>query len=190
MHLQLIVDLHPIHCLQSASRQPVFARHRDQTNLHNIQFIQDNPQPPPHTPVLIQRLNHRHRLLLQLLHRLPRILKTPHILHILHRIPLHLLVLRLLLQYVDQLQVLRVRADGVDDGVGEFAFREVFAQAFVGSVFGGGEVEVVVADLEEGADGVDEGDVVSVASGQIIIRCEVIRDQRGARTCCCCFRPA
>lgn len=138
------------------------ARNTDQTRLRNIQFIQDNLQPPPHTPVLIQRLDHRHRLLLQLHHRLPRILKTSHILHILHSILLHLLVLRLLLQYIDQLQVLRVRADGVDDGVGEFAFREVFAQAFVGSVFGGGEVQVVVADLEEGADGVDEGDVVSV----------------------------
>lgn len=50
----------------------------------------------------------------------------------------------------------------MDDGVGEFSLREVFAEAFVGGVFGGGEVQVVVADLEEGADGVDEGDVVSV----------------------------
>jgi len=50
----------------------------------------------------------------------------------------------------------------VDDGVGEFSLGEVFAQAFVGGIFGGGEVQVVVADLEEGADGVDEGDVVPV----------------------------
>jgi len=50
----------------------------------------------------------------------------------------------------------------VDDGVREFAFGEVFAQAFVGGVFGGREVQIIVADLEERADGVDEGDVVSV----------------------------
>ncbi len=40
----------------------------------------------------------------------------------------------------------------MDDGEGEFAFGEVFAQAFVFGIFGAGEVHVVVADLEEQAD--------------------------------------
>ena len=49
----------------------------------------------------------------------------------------------------------------MDDGEGEFAFCEVFAQAFVVGVFAAGEVHVVIADLEEEADGVDQGDEVS-----------------------------
>ena len=43
----------------------------------------------------------------------------------------------------------------MDDGEGEFAFCEVFAEAFVVGVFVAGEVHVVVADLEEEADCVD-----------------------------------
>lgn len=39
----------------------------------------------------------------------------------------------------------------MDDGEGEFAFCEVFAEPFVGGVGGGEEVGVVVADLVEGA---------------------------------------
>lgn len=60
-----------------------------------------------------------------------------------------------MLQYVDQLPVLRVGADAVDDWEGEFAFGEVFAEAFVVRVFAAGEVHVVVADLEEEAYCVD-----------------------------------
>jgi len=193
MHLQMSIDspsVHPTRSLQSASQQSMSTRYTDQTHLHNIQLIQNKPQPPPHPPLPIQRLNHRHRLLLQLPHRLPRVLKTPHILHILDRVLLHLLVLRLLLQDVDQLQVLRVRADGVDDGVGEFPLGEVFAQAFVGGVFGGGEVQVVVADLEEGADGVDEGDVVSAVLVRSSCAARLLEIWRGTRTVYCCFPPA
>lgn len=39
----------------------------------------------------------------------------------------------------------------MDDGEGEFAFSQVFAESFVGGVGGGEEVGVVVADLVEGA---------------------------------------
>jgi hypothetical protein len=50
----------------------------------------------------------------------------------------------------------------VDDGKGEFAFCKVFAEAFEGGVAGGrGEVEVVVEDLEEEADGGYEGGAVT-----------------------------
>jgi len=78
----------------------------------------------------------------------------------------------------------------VDDGVGEFALGEVFAEAFVGGVFGGGEVQVVVADLEEGADGVDEGDVVSVVLVRWPCAARLLEIWRGTRTVYCCFPPA
>lgn len=43
----------------------------------------------------------------------------------------------------------------MDDGEGEFAFCKVFAEAFVVGVLVAGEVHVVIAYLEEEADGVD-----------------------------------
>ena len=46
----------------------------------------------------------------------------------------------------------------MNDGKGEFSLCEIFAEAFVVGVGGGAEVEVIVADLEEEADGGDEGD--------------------------------
>lgn len=50
----------------------------------------------------------------------------------------------------------------MDNGEGEFAFCQVFAEAFEGGVArGGGEVEVVVEDLEEEADGGYEGGAVT-----------------------------
>lgn len=50
----------------------------------------------------------------------------------------------------------------MDDGEGEFALGEVFAEAFESGVAGcGGEVEVVVEDLEEEADRGDEGGAVT-----------------------------
>jgi hypothetical protein len=36
----------------------------------------------------------------------------------------------------------------MDNGKGEFAFRQIFAEAFIGRVRGRAKVEVVVADLE------------------------------------------
>lgn len=48
----------------------------------------------------------------------------------------------------------------MDDGEREFAFGEILADTLCLGVGRGGEVHVVVADLEEEADGVDEGDVI------------------------------
>lgn len=67
-----------------------------------------------------------------------------------------------MLEDVDEDEIGRVGADGVDDGEREFSLREVFAEAFVVGVGCVGEVAVVVEDLEEEADGVDEGDVVGL----------------------------
>ena len=49
----------------------------------------------------------------------------------------------------------------MDNGEGEFSFREIFTKTFVFGVFSAGEVHVIVADLEEEADEIDEGDVVA-----------------------------
>ena len=49
----------------------------------------------------------------------------------------------------------------MDNREGEFAFGQIFTETLVGGVFGRGQVEIVVADLEERADKVDERDVVS-----------------------------
>jgi hypothetical protein len=73
-----------------------------------------------------------------------------------------LLIFWLLLENVDELHVFRFRADAVDDREREFAFCEIFAKPFVVRVFGGGEVLVVVTDLEDYAHDVDEWDAVSV----------------------------
>ena len=43
----------------------------------------------------------------------------------------------------------------MDDGEGEFAFCEIFAEAFVVGIFAAEKIHVVVADLEEKADCVD-----------------------------------
>ena len=42
-------------------------------------------------------------------------------------------------------------------GEGEFAFRKVFTHPFVGRIFGGGDILVVVTDLEDYAHEIDEG---------------------------------
>lgn len=84
-------------------------------------------------------------------------------LHVLERVALDLFVGRLLLQDVDEDLVAGVGADGVDDWEGEFAFGQVFAQPFERRVARGrGEIEVVVEDLEEQADGGYEGRAVAV----------------------------
>lgn len=55
-----------------------------------------------------------------------------------------------------------IGADSVDDWKGEFALGQVFAEAFERGVAGcGGEVEVVVEDLEEEADCGYEGGAVA-----------------------------
>lgn len=103
------------------------------------------------------------RLPPQLINDSLRVLKAALALHILQRIALDLLIRCLLLQYIDQDLVARVGAYRVDDGEREFSFRQVFAQAFEGGVAGrGGEVEVVVKDLEEETDCGYEGCAVAV----------------------------
>jgi hypothetical protein len=108
---------------------------------------------PPHQTLRLppQFLNH------------PRtILKTAFTLHIPERIPLDFLVICLLLKNIDEDLVAGIRAYGVDDWETEFSFSQVFAEAFEGGVArGGGEVEVVVEDLEEQADCGYEGGAVT-----------------------------
>jgi len=85
----------------------------------------------------------------QLLNHARTVRKTAFALHIPERIPLDLLVRSFLLQDVYQDLVAGIGAYGVDDGEGEFSFCQVFTQAFERGVARcGGEVEVVVEDLE------------------------------------------
>ena len=78
------------------------------------------------------------------------VVKAAFALHILQRIALYFLVCGLLLQYVNENLVARIRADSVDYRKREFALGKVFAQPLEVGVPGcRGEVEVVVKDLEE-----------------------------------------
>ena len=86
--------------------------------------------------------------------------KAPSLLHVVHGILFDSSVRGLLLEDVDELPVLWIRADAVDDGEGEFAFCEVLAEAFVLGVDAAPKVQVVVADLEDDAHDVDEGDEI------------------------------
>ena len=90
-------------------------------------------------------------------------------------------------QDIEESEVPGRGVQGVDDGEGEFAFGEVFGDlAFVRVVHGGGEVGVVVEDLEEGADGVGEGDVVGWwwGGGGVVVVVVVVVGSGGG----CCER--
>lgn len=105
------------------------------------------------TEPLLNPLDQILRLPPQLINNPSRILKAALTLHIPQRIALDLFIRSFLLEDVDEDLVAGVGADGVDYREGEFSFGQVFAQAFEGSVArGGGEVEVVVEDLEEEPD--------------------------------------
>jgi hypothetical protein len=92
------------------------------------------------------------RLFSQLSNHTFAVFEAALLLHIPQCIPFHLLVCRLLLQDIDEDLVCRVGAYGVDDREAEFPFGQVFAEPFErGVARGGGEVEVVVEDLEEEA---------------------------------------
>lgn len=138
------------------------------------------PQHPPQrlrpTPSLLAQppLNPAHqslRLSPQFTNHSRTILETPLTLHIPERISFDLLIARLLLQDIDEDLVTGIGADGVDDGEREFSFGEVFAEAFERGVAGcGGEVEVVVEDLEEETDCGDEGGAVTTTFTLVTIR--------------------
>ena len=105
-----------------------------------------------------------HQLLCPLSQRIQHfstILETARSLHIRDCISLDFCILRLLLEDVQELHVSWSGTDAVNDREGEFAFRQILAHAFVGEIFGGGEVLVVVTDLKKYSDKVDEGDAVS-----------------------------
>ena len=85
------------------------------------------------------------RLPPQLLNHTFTILEAALALHVPKRIALDLFIRRLLFEDIDEDLVRGIGAYGVDDWEAEFAFCEVFAEAFKGCVAGGGgEVEVVV----------------------------------------------
>lgn len=129
------------------------------SNRHPIQNLRHRPSLPLSA---IDRLRHRHRPRPQLPHHFAAILKTACAFHVGNRVALDAGICSFLLEDVDELEVGRVGTNAVDDGEGEFAFGEVFAEAFVFGVFGAGEVHVVIADLEKESDGVDEWDAITV----------------------------
>lgn len=99
----------------------------------------------------------------QLLNHTFAILEAALALHVPQGIPLDLFIRSLLFQDIDEDLVGRVGAYGVDDWEAEFALCQVFAETLEGCVTRcGGEVEVVVQDLEEEADCGDEGCAVAV----------------------------
>lgn len=114
----------------------------------NSHLIQNLQHPPPLPRPLIQLLHQPPRPIQQRSKHLPTILKTPRALHITNRIPLNLFIIRFLLQDINELHIFRFGTDTVDYWEREFAFGEIFAEAFVVAVFRGGQVLVVVADLE------------------------------------------
>lgn len=113
-------------------------------------------------------LDEAERLVAQLLDAAARVLEAALALHVRDGVLLDLGVGRLLLEDVDEHQVGRVGADGVDDRERELALGEVLGEALLRREALGFEVEVVVEDLEEEADGVDEGDAVAAGVGGLV----------------------
>lgn len=86
--------------------------------------------------------------------------KAARILHILHRVALNFWVLGILLQDVNQLVIGWIRANAVNNREGEFALGEILAESLILRVHRIREVEVVVADLENQAHDIDQGNTV------------------------------
>lgn len=126
--------------------------HKHPTRLSHGHFIQYPPNTRTLSSSAIHAINRGERFFPQVLHRASAILKTARALHVADGVALDDVVGGFLLEDVDQLQVLRVRADAVDDGEREFALGQVLAEALVFGIFGAREVHVVVADLEEETD--------------------------------------
>jgi hypothetical protein len=116
---------------------------------HLLSSSQASPQhqPPQHCP---QRLgsgfptfltqtffNSTHqplRLCSQFLNHPRTVFKTAFTFHISERISLDLLVVCFLLKYIDEDLIARVCANSVNNREAEFAFSEIFAEAFQGGV--------------------------------------------------------
>ena len=124
-------------------------------------LIQNCPNTFPLPRTLVHILYRNHSFLEQARNHASAVCKAPSTLHVADCIPLDGIVSRLLLQDVDQLEILRVRADAVNDWEGEFALGQVFAKTFVLSVVSAVQVQVVVADLENEANEIDEVNTVS-----------------------------
>lgn len=90
------------------------------------------------------------------------VLKAAGALHVRDGISLDSIVGGLLFEDVDQLEVGRIGADGVDDREGEFALGQILAQAFVLGICPRRQIQVVIADLEDEPHQVDERDTVDL----------------------------
>lgn len=115
----------------------------------NRHLVQNDPYTSPLSRTLINLVNHHQRLLLQISQYDSTILETSGTLHVSDGILLNFIIGRFLLQYIDQLPVLRVGTYAVDDWEREFPFCKILAETFVLGVLSAGEVHVVVSDLEE-----------------------------------------
>ena len=111
-------------------------------------LIQNNPHAGAPSRALIDLIDQSQRPFFQLPQRGPAILEAACTLHVGDGVALDAWVGGFLLEDVEELEVVRIGADAVDDGEGEFSLGQVFAEAFVVGVFRAGEVHVVVADLE------------------------------------------
>lgn len=90
----------------------------------------------------------------------PRVRETACTFHVTDCIQLDFFIFRLLLENAEELMVSGVGADTMDDGKGELSLREVFTKTFVLGVRSVGQVEIVVADLENQSHDVDKAHAV------------------------------
>lgn len=92
-------------------------------------------------------------------------LKTPRTLHILHSVPLHLVILSFLLQNTQQLMITRIRPYTMNNRKREFALRQILAKPLIPRIRRIREIQIVVADLENQAHDVDERNAVLARGG-------------------------
>jgi hypothetical protein len=126
-------------------------------DLHLVEYLSDSLTL---VAILVELINQCKGLFRQTSQHPARVCETARLFHVFDGISLDFLILRLLFEYVDEDEILRVGANAVDDGKGELALGQVFTQAFVLRVDCVGEVLVVIADLVEEADCVAQGNAV------------------------------
>lgn len=117
---------------------------------------------------LVGRVNLVHgisRLAKQLRNDSPRVLEAACALHVSDGVALHVLVGRLLLEDVEELEVCGVRLDAVDDGEGELALGQVLSKALLLSILVVAQVLVVVGDLKDETQNLDERQAVDGRGG-------------------------